>query len=129
MIVKEYNGGDAGLFDLGLAELRRTLLGIYGIGEETADDIILYAAKKPSFVIDAYTRRLADRLGWHADGERYSDYQRLFTSQLEPDVELWGELHAQLDGHAARVCHRQNPLCHDCVLLELCPTGRSNIGQ
>jgi endonuclease-3 related protein len=129
VIVNEYSGSDSGLFDLELADLRQRLLDIYGIGEETADDIILYAAKKPSFVMDAYTRRLVDRLGWHVGGNRYSDYQELFSNLLEPDVELWGELHAQLDGHAARVCRKLNPLCHDCVLLDLCPTGKRNTGQ
>jgi endonuclease-3 related protein len=129
VIVNEYSGSDSGLFDLELADLRQRLLDIYGIGEETADDIILYAAKKPSFVMDAYTRRLVDRLGWHVGGNRYSDYQELFSNLLEPNVELWGELHAQLDGHAARVCRKLNPLCHDCVLLDLCPTGKRNTGQ
>jgi len=126
VIVEEYGGRDANLFDLDLVDLRDRLLNIYGIGEETADDIILYAAKKPSFVIDAYTRRIVDRLGWHVDGNRYSDYQRFFSSRLEPDVELWGELHAQLDGHAARVCRKLHPRCHDCVLLDICPTGLRN---
>jgi endonuclease-3 related protein len=126
VIVKEYGGRDANLFDLDLVDLRGRLLEIYGIGEETADDIILYAAKKPSFVIDAYTRRLVDRLGWHVDGNRYPDYQRIFDGLLEPDVELWGELHAQIDGHAARACRKRDPHCGDCVLLDICPTGRRN---
>jgi endonuclease-3 related protein len=42
--------------------LRLELLKIYGIGEETADSILLYAGNKPVFVIDAYTRRIIDRL-------------------------------------------------------------------
>ena len=128
-VVTRYASSDAALFELDLDELRKQLLDIYGIGEETADDIILYAAKKPSFIIDAYTRRLVDRLGWHVDGDRYSDYQQLFTDLLEPDVEMWGELHAQLDGHAARVCRKLKPLCEDCVLLDLCPTGQINTGR
>lgn len=126
VIVEEYGSSDKNLFDLDLPDLRDRLLAIHGIGEETADDIILYAAKKPSFVIDAYTRRLVDRLGWQVDGNRYSDYQGLFSSRLEPDVDLWGEFHAQLDGHAARVCRRSDPLCQGCVLLDLCPAGRRN---
>ncbi|NQW21626.1 MAG: hypothetical protein HQ477_13050 [Chloroflexi bacterium] len=125
-MVEEYDGIDANLFALELPELRSRLLGIYGIGEETADDIILYAAKKPSFVMDAYTRRIVDRLKWKVGGDKYSDYQRLFESNLKPDVELWGDFHAQLDGHAARVCRKQNPLCDQCVLLDLCPTGQNH---
>jgi len=125
-LVEEFDGDDANLFALDLPELRERLLDIYGIGEETADDIILYAAKKPRFVMDAYTRRLVDRLGWRVSGNKYSDYQRLFESNLESDVEMWGEFHAQLDGHAARVCRKRNPLCDSCVLLDLCPTGKTN---
>jgi len=124
-MVEEFDGNDANLFALELPALRERLLDIYGIGEETADDIILYAAKKPSFVMDAYTRRLVDRLGWKVDGAKYSDYQKAFEALLEPDVELWGEFHAQLDGHAARICRKRAPRCNDCVLLDLCPTGES----
>ncbi|MBT4125739.1 MAG: hypothetical protein HOJ22_05045 [Chloroflexi bacterium] len=126
-LVEEFGGDDANLFDLELSELREKLLSIYGIGEETADDIILYAAKKPSFVMDAYTRRLVDRLGWKVAGNKYADYQRLFMSKLKPNVEIWGEFHAQLDGQAARVCMKRNPLCESCVLLDLCPTGKKNL--
>ena len=126
-LVEEFGGDDANLFDLELSELREKLLSIYGIGEETADDIILYAAKKPSFVMDAYTRRLVDRLGWKVAGNKYADYQRLFMSKLKPNVEIWGEFHAQLDGQAARVSMKRNPLCESCVLLDLCPTGKKNL--
>lgn len=127
VIVEEFSGDDSKLLTLPLPELRERLLGIYGIGEETADDIILYAAKKPSFVMDAYTRRVVDRLGIKVDGNRYSDYQGIFEANLEPDVELCGELHAQLDGHAARVCTKREPLCGKCVLYDLCDTGASQV--
>jgi len=125
-IIEHYGSSDKNLFTYELPELRVRLLDIYGIGEETADDIILYAAKKPSFVMDTYTRRIVDRLGWKVAGNKYTDYQRLFESKLDIDVEMWGEFHAQLDGHAARVCRKLNPLCRECVLLDLCPTGRQN---
>jgi len=126
-LVEEFEADDGNLFALQLPELRTRLLDIYGIGEETADDIILYAAKKPSFVMDTYTRRLVDRLGWQVGGNKYSDYQQLFESKLEPDVEMWGDFHAQLDGHAARVCMKRNPKCSECVLLDICPTGKTNL--
>ena len=125
-LVEEFDGDDANLFALELPELRGRLLRIYGIGEETADDIILYAAKKPRFVMDTYTRRLVDRLGWKVGGNKYADYQRLFESKLEPNVDMWGDFHAQLDGHAARVCVKNDPFCAECVLLDFCPTGRAN---
>ncbi len=77
--------------------------------------------------MDTYTRRLVDRLGWQVGGNKYSDYQQLFESKLEPDVEMWGDFHAQLDGHAARVFMKRNPKCSECVLLDICPTGKTNL--
>jgi endonuclease-3 related protein len=126
-IVEDYDADDRNLFAHDLPELRNRLLAIHGIGDETADDIILYAAKKPSFIMDAYTRRLVDRLGWHVNGNKYADYQALFSSRLEIDVEMWGEFHAQIDGHVARTCRKINPKCNECVLLDLCPTGQRSI--
>ena len=69
------------LFALDLASLRTELLSIHGVGPETADSIILYAAGKPSFVIDAYTRRIACRLGLAEPSASYADLQALFAAQ------------------------------------------------
>ncbi len=120
--------------DLGLllaksgAELRQELLSIYGIGEETADDIVLYAAEQASFVIDSYTRRILQRLGLSPKEESYRAYQELFHQALRPDVSLYNEYHALLDRHAKETC-RKEPLCEGCCLLKLCPTGQSKIGS
>ncbi len=119
----EFHGSLDRLLDLPKDELRARLLGVWGIGEETADDIVLYAAGKPSFVIDAYTRRIVDRLGWRVDGERYADYQSLFTERLSPDATLYNEFHALLDEHASRIC-RPTPRCDECCLLVICQAGR-----
>lgn len=74
--------------------MRRLLLSVKGIGRETADDILLYAFKKPVFIIDAYTRRVAERhLG--LDGKLpYDVLQKKFMDVLPPDSELYGEYHA-----------------------------------
>ncbi|MBI4200894.1 MAG: endonuclease [Chloroflexi bacterium] len=102
--------------------LRRELLSIYGIGDETADDIVLYAAHKPSFVIDAYTRRIMLRLGVVPERDRYSAFQALFHEHLDRDTQLFNEYHALLARHAKETC-RKRPLCGACCLLSVCPTG------
>ncbi len=83
--VYDHHGGD---LDAMLAQpwepLREELLGIYGIGEETADDILLYAAGAPSFVMDAYTRRILARMGIHAPDERYESHRAIFMDALPP---------------------------------------------
>jgi endonuclease-3 related protein len=99
---------------------RRRLLQVRGIGPETADAILLYAARRPVFVVDAYTRRICSRLGLAAPGASYGDLQRLFTSRLRPDAALFNDYHAQLVRLGKEAC-RARPLCPACPLADLCP--------
>ena len=121
-----HHNGDLGAFlAQDLDTLRPQLLSIHGIGPETADDILVYAAGQPSFVIDAYTHTILHRLGIAPpDGATsYSAYQSLFHQALPSDAALFNEYHALLDEHAKRVCTR-TPRCSDCCLRDLCPTAR-----
>ena len=106
--------------------LREELLGIHGIGEETADDILLYALDMPIFVIDHYTKRLFHRLGLAPEKGPYDLYQQLFADHLPLDVPLFNEYHALIVTHAANVC-KKKPECADCCLLDICPTGKSRV--
>ena len=108
--------------------LRKQLLSIHGIGEETADSVLLYAANKPVFVIDAYTRRIISRLGLAPAGEDYGAYQRLFTRNLAADVALFNEYHALLVCLGKYVC-RKRPLCHECPLGGICRFALDVKGQ
>ena len=118
-------GGIDILFAQDVASLRAELLSVHGIGEETADDIIVYAAGKPSFVIDSYTRRIVDRMGLTPAGRNpvYGSYQALFQENLPQDAALFNEFHALLDRHAKVSCVKSVPRCTDCCLVDLCPTG------
>ncbi len=108
------------LFALDIAELRSELLGIHGIGPETADSIILYAAEKPIFVIDAYTRRILSRLGISPARDDYESFQVLFMRNLPHDAGMFNEYHALLVRHGKYVCKR-TPLCDRCCLVDMCP--------
>ncbi len=99
--------------------LRRELLGVWGIGPETADAILLYALDKPVFVVDAYTRRVFSRMGFVADGVSYEDLQRFFESRLAPSVPHFKEFHALIDELAKRHC-RPRPMCSECPVGGLC---------
>ncbi len=108
------------------AALRLELLNVHGIGEETADDMLLYALDMSVFVIDAYTRRLLFRLGLAPEKGPYSMYQDIFMKHLLADVPLFNEYHALIVTHSANVCKRE-PVCQGCCLLEVCPTGRERM--
>jgi len=101
-------------------ELRRELLAVYGIGEETADDILLYALDRPVFVVDAFTRRICHRLGLCQQDSSYGDLQQMFHDHLPKDAELFNEYHALIVRHGNTTC-RKRPDCADCPLLSDCP--------
>ena len=122
-----FNDDLGGMRAMDVGELRAELLNVHGIGEETADDILLYAVGEPAFVIDAYTRRVFSRLGLAPEKGPYSDYRALFMDHLPADAELMAEYHALIVRHGKDVC-RPEPACEGCCLLELCPTGKSVVG-
>jgi len=109
-------------------ELRKKLLSLNGIGQETADSILLYAAEKPIFVIDTYTKRIFSRLGICSENVKYEELQQLFMRNLPYDVGLFNEYHALLVLLAKRHC-KKNPLCkntnlsvfeYECPLINIC---------
>jgi endonuclease III related protein len=104
------------------SELRLALLPTHGIGPESADSVLLYAAGQPVFVIDAYTRRTFLRLGFVPEADNYDGWQRLFMRALPADAPLFNEFHALIVRHGKDVC-RKRPLCGNCPLATVCPLG------
>lgn len=107
------------------AGLRKELLSVYGIGEETADSILLYACGKPVFVIDAYTRRILSRTGIAGKSKSYADLQALFMDNLPPDAPMFNEYHALLVHLGKETC-RKASLCRDCCLAGICRFHRTS---
>ncbi len=101
------------------ARLREALLAVHGVGRETADDILLYAFHRPVFVIDAYTRRLYERLGVMDGDADYESMRTMTEAALSSRVRDMNEWHALIVAHAKDVC-RPNPLCDRCPLCTRC---------
>lgn len=93
--------------------LREELLGVPGVGPETADSILLYALEKPVFVVDAYTRRVLRRHRLIDERAGYDEVQRLFQSSLPRRAALYNEYHALLVELGKRYC-RPRPRCRGC---------------
>lgn len=127
-VVENYQGSLEMMFQKSLPRLREELLGIYGIGPETADSIILYAAEKPIFVVDAYTRRIFSRLGLFTDDFTYDQMQHFFMKHLKPDVQFFNEYHAQIVGVGNQFCSNKKPKCGDCPVSSLCKQNIKNKG-
>jgi endonuclease-3 related protein len=104
---------------------RDDLLKVKGIGHETADSIILYAAHRPSFVVDAYTRRIFSRLGMTKEEWGYEKLKGFFESALPTDSRIYKEYHALIVELGKRVC-KKRPLCGHCPLNAMCRYYREN---
>jgi endonuclease-3 related protein len=119
-------GGVRRLSKASTLELRQALLAVHGIGPETTDDILLYAFHRPVFVIDAYTRRIFQRLGLIKGKEAYETLRQLFEKTLDADVQLFNEYHALIVIHGKDVC-RKKPLCNECCLAKSCSYRRAAV--
>ena len=113
------SGGLARLARRPIVEARRDLLAVRGVGPETADSILLYALGRPVFVVDAYTRRIFERLGVLWGGEPYEEVRALFEAAMSQDAAALNELHALLVEHAKRHC-RKTPVCEGCGVRRGC---------
>ena len=110
-----YNGSLAKLFKLDYTELREQLLSVNGIGRETADSIILYAAEKPTFVVDAYTKRVLVRHGVITDDCDYDTIKAVFEDNLPKEVSLFNEYHALIVMVGKYYC-KPKMKCEECPL-------------
>lgn len=119
-IMEKYQGDLAEFLALPLRSLRCELLSIYGIGEETADSIILYGSNQPIFVVDAYTKRIFHRLGLFPEKIKYRTMQEFFMEHLSPDVQIYNEYHALIDCLGNRLCSAKKPQCTLCPLADMC---------
>jgi len=101
-----------------LEQIRRELLAVKGVGKETADSILLYAFDYPTFVVDAYTKRLFERLPVDVKLD-YNSIKSHFESRLEPDGKLYNNFHAMIVINAKQHC-RKKPVCDHCPLEDDC---------
>ena len=121
---------DAGGLDAFLAlhdgDLRARLVATHGVGPESADAIMLYAAGRRAFVIDAYTRRMFGRIGVTPEANTYGAWQLLFEEALpDGDTAMFQRYHAYIVLHSKAIC-RAKPQCDRCPISDLCEKGRTH---
>ncbi len=130
VLVEGFDGDLDRLFAGKTAVVRERLLDINGVGPETADSMLLYAGRHPSFVIDAYTKRILLRHAWCSADADYEDLQRFCESVLDQQparqrLDYWQDFHAQLVMVGKHFCRPTSPLCEQCPLRPLLPRTAS----
>jgi endonuclease III related protein len=120
----EYGGSLKRMFETPTIVLREKLLGVFGIGPETADSILLYAGDHPVFVVDAYTKRMLSRHGWARENAKYDDVRWMFEREFPGDVKRFNEFHALIVHTGKNFCRTHDPLCGECPLGRYLEEGR-----
>ncbi len=120
-LMDRFDGSMDAMSGVSQSTLREELLAINGIGPETADSILLYAVAKPTFVVDAYTHRIAVRHGWIEPEAGYEDLKDYFESRLPDDVSTLNEMHAMLVVIGKRFCRPREARCDQCPLKPFLP--------
>jgi endonuclease-3 related protein len=121
LLRKEYGGSLSRMFRTPTIQLREKLLGVHGIGPETADSILLYAGNHRVFVVDAYTRRILSRHGIVNEKATYEEIRGLFEQRLQTDSQLYNEYHALIVNTGKNWCRTKNPKCCECPLGPFLP--------
>ena len=105
-------------------ELRVALLATWGIGKETADCILNYAAHYPALAVDAYTMRVMGRLGiGPVESTSYDEWQRFLEASIAEDRDLRARYHALIVMHCKHLCLKRSPTCGECSLRPGCSLG------
>lgn len=120
----EYGGSLKRMFETPTIMLREKLLGVFGIGLETADSILLYGGGHPVFVVDAYTKRLLVRHGWADEKTKYDAMRWMFERQFPGNTRRFNELHALIVNVGKNFCRTREPLCDRCPLGRYREEGR-----
>lgn len=115
LLFRYYSGDLDLMFKEENTKLRERLLSIKGIGEETADSILLYAGEVATFVIDSYTKRIFSRHKITSSEAGYHGIQQIFMGELPHNPQLFNEYHALIVRVGKEFCRRE-PLCEGCPL-------------
>ncbi len=121
---QEYRGSLKRMFETPTIVLREKLLGVFGIGPETADSILLYAGEHGVFVVDAYTKRMLVRHGWADPKAKYDEIRWQFERRFPGNVSKFNEFHALIVAAGKNWCRKTDPNCEECPLGRYLQEGR-----
>lgn len=119
-----YRGSLKRMFEVPTLVLREQLLGVFGVGPETADSILLYAGQHGVFVVDAYTKRMLVRHGWANEKSTYDEIRWQFEQRFPGNVSKFNEFHALIVAAGKNWCRKTAPKCNECPLGRYLDVGR-----
>jgi len=125
IVVEKFGGSLESIFRLPLEEARKILLALPGVGPKTADVLLLFCAKKPTFPIDTHINRVSKRLGFVDGKAGYEEIRQKLQNLF--DAKDYFSAHILLILLGRRFCKARQPLCHECPINALCPMGEERL--
>jgi len=100
---------------------RAELEALPGVGRKTANVILNTAFGQPAMAVDTHIFRVANRTGL-ALGKTPLEIERKLLKSIPPEYLL--DAHHWLILHGRYTCKARNPNCSECIVRDLCRTGR-----
>ena len=110
------------LKEMPVAEAKKWLRSLPGVGPKTAACVLLFSLGKPVLPVDTHINRVAKRLGL-IDSRVSAEKAHEILGDMVPPRYVY-QFHIHVIEHGRRVCKAQRPRCRECVLLKVCPTGQ-----
>jgi len=123
IVLEKFGGSLKPILSLPLAEARKTLMEMPGVGPKTADVVLLFSANQPTVPVDTHVNRVTKRLGLAPASGDYETVRLSLQSLFEPKDYL--TIHLLLIAHGRKYCKASKPHCYDCPLNNYCPSGSS----
>ncbi|MFB6470343.1 MAG: endonuclease III domain-containing protein [Vulcanisaeta sp. AZ3] len=118
VVIEKFGGDFSWVSNLSVEDARKKLLELPGVGEKTAD-VILVNLGKLAFPVDTHITRISLRLGI-ARSKRYSEIRNAWMKILTPDPHRYLDVHLRLIQFGRDICRARSPRCNMCGFKNVC---------
>jgi endonuclease-3 len=119
-VVMERYGGDIGpVLEKPYLEAREELMTLPGVGQKTADVLLMFDAGKEVIPVDRHIFRITKRLKLVPENAGYEGVRRTLEAAAPPERHV--DVHVLLIRFGREICQARNPRCDECFLLDICP--------
>ena len=105
-------------FDGKVPDNKEQLMSLPGVGNKTAEVVIIELFKHPEFPVDTHVSRISKRLGLAKENDDVNDVERKLRKAFKQDS--WIKLHHQFIHFGRMQCKAKNPQCQNCRLIDIC---------
>jgi len=118
VVIERFGGNLSWIKNLPVDEARKLLLELPGVGEKTAD-VILVNLGKLAFPVDTHITRISLRLGI-VKSRNYGEIRSAWMRILKPDPSRYLDVHLRLIQFGREICRAREPRCNVCGFKDVC---------